>query len=159
VVEIGTGMAERIDELAVGIADRKMTESGYRSDNASLVKRIQTGLYGECALGQMLGVDIIDWSVGDSSEFNVGDLSKIGKDVGVKTVEYWKFPIIHAEPIRPEVIILRHGLRFLVCGLYTPEVMKTYSSRDFIIDPKVRGSKTAFYGIPFYKSISTIDDI
>lgn len=155
VVELTRERADQLDILAEKICSAKFQE--YKFDKGSLKKRIQTGLYGEAALEEMLGVDIIDWEVGHSSEFNVGDLLKSGVNCGVKTVEYWKFPIIHVDPVRPEVIILRHGLRFLICGLYTQDVMKLYSTRDFILDPNVRASKTAFYGIPFYKSFDSLE--
>ena len=155
VVELTREKADQLDQLAEKICSAKYQE--YKYDKGALSKRIQTGLYGEAALEQMLGVDIIDWDVWHSAEFDVGDLLKSGVDCGVKTVEYWKFPIVHLYPMRPEVIILRHELRFLICGLYTQDVMKMYSTRDFILDPNVRGTKTAFYGIPFYKSFDSLE--
>lgn len=153
VVEVSE--SDDLNELAEQIVNAKQYE--YVKDKRSLTKRILNGLYGELALEKYLGCKIIDWQVGDSSTFNHGDLSDL--DVGVKTVEYGKFPIIHLNPVRPEIILLKHELRFLVCGLYTVDVMNKFQSRDFILDPNVRKSKTAFYGIPFYRSFKSISDL
>lgn len=146
---------------AHAIADKKKSESGYAVDNKSLIKRWMTGLGGEVALGKYLGVEIIDTNVGESSEFNIGDLSKIGLNIGVKSVEYKKFPLIHTRPTRPEIVLLKHPDRFtyMICGLYLPEIMRRYSSPELVLDPRVRESKTGFYGIPFYKSFSSIEDL
>lgn len=144
-----------LNELAEQIVNAKQYE--YVTDKRSLLKRVVNGLYGERALEDYLGCKIIDWSVGDSSNFNHGDLSDL--NVGIKTVEYGKFPIIHLNPVRPEIILIKYRLRFLMCGLYTQEVMSLYQSRDFIIDPQVRKTKTAFYGIPFYRGFTSMDEL
>lgn len=153
VVEVSE--SEDLNELAEQIVNAKHYE--YIRDKRSLTKRILNGLYGELALEKYLGCKIIDWQVGDSSTFNHGDLKDL--DVGVKTVEYGKFPIIHLNPSRPEIILLKHELRFLICGLYTIDVMSRFHTRDFIIDPNVRETKTAFYGIPFYRSFKNLDQL
>lgn len=145
----------QVNELAEQIVNAKHYE--YITDKRSLSKRIVNGLYGELALEKYLGCKIIDWAVGDSSNFNHGDITDL--DVGIKTVEYGKFPIIHLNPVRPEIILLKHELRFLLCGLYTEDIMMKFQTRDFIIDPNIRKTKTAFYGIPFYKSFSNLEEL
>ena len=150
-----------VHETAEKIANRKREEKGYLYDKDGLIKRWTTGLGGEVALGKHLGIEILDKRVGSSSEFDIGDLKKIGLDIGVKSVEYGKFPLVHVFPQRCEIVLLKHQekFRYMICGLYTPEIMRLYSSRELVIDAKVRETKTAFYGVPFYKSFKTTEDL
>lgn len=141
----------KVKDLAKLIAEKKKSESSYNQDFNNLEKRFITGLLGEAALEQLLSVSIIDWEVGDSNKYDVGDLNKIGIDCGVKTVEHGKFPLIHANTARDEIVIIKHPteLKFIICGVYKKEILRKYQSRDLVVDPLVRQSKTAFYGIPF----------
>jgi hypothetical protein len=150
-----------VERTAEKIATKKREEKGYLYDNDGLFKRWTTGLGGEVALGKHLGLKILDDRVGPSNEFDIGDLKRIGLDIGVKSVEYGKFPLVHVFPKRCEIILLKHQskFRYMLCGLYTPDIMSLYSSRELVVDDKVRESKTAFYGIPFYKSFKTVEDL
>lgn len=151
----------RVQDAAVRISNAKLKEQGYIRDNAGMIKRWTTGLGGEIALGKFLGVEIMDDTVGHSSEYNIGDLKKICLNIGVKSVEYKKFPLVHDHPKRCEIVLIKHPekYKYMICGLYTPQIMMTYSCRDLVVDENVRLSKTAFYGIPFYKTFKTIDDL
>jgi hypothetical protein len=160
-IELSQEEIELIDHTAYQIANAKLKEKGYLKDAQSLIKRYTTGLGGEMALGKFLGVSIVDTSVGASEDYNVGDLNKIGLDIGVKTVEYPKFPLVHTRPERCEIILIKHRNQhvYKICGLYTPETMMLHSSRELVVDEKVRESKTAFYGIPFCKTFKTTEDL
>lgn len=160
-IELDKESIERVECTAEKIADVKRLEQGYLVDKDSLVKRWCTGLGGEVVLGIDLRVTIMDSTVGPSTEYDIGDLKKIGFNIGVKSVEYNKFPLIHSNPKRCEIILLKHPKKYLymICGIYTPQTMLRFSSRDLVIDPKVRDSKTGFYGIPFYKPFTTLEDL
>jgi hypothetical protein len=152
---------ELVEYTATKIADAKRIEKGYLVDSGSLTKRWTTGLGGEVVLGNYLNQQIMDQTVGPSTEYDIGDLKKIGLNIGVKSVEYGKFPLVHVNPVRPEIVLIKHPekYKYMICGLYTPFIMKTYSSRDFVVDERVRDTKSAFYGIPFYKRFNNLNDL
>jgi hypothetical protein len=160
-LELSNEEVELVEYTATKIADAKRIEKGYLTDSGSLVKRWTTGLGGEVALGNYLNQRIMDETVGPSTEYNIGDLKKIGLNIGVKSVEYGKFPLVHVNPVRCEIILIKHPKKYMymICGLYTPDIMKAYSSRDFVLDERVRETKTGFYGIPLYKKFNNLDDL
>lgn len=55
---------EKIKELAEKIVRKKMTESHHLVDHNQEIKRFTTGLMGEAALENLLGIKIIDWTIG-----------------------------------------------------------------------------------------------
>lgn len=160
-IHLDKSVENNIKDLATNIAKRKKLENGYIKDFNKLEKRFVTGLLGEAALEKLLSVKIIDWEVGESCKYNIGDLNKIGLDCGVKTVEYGKFPLIHIIPVRSEIIIIKHPieLKFMICGLYKKEILSKYQSKDLIIDPNVRETKTCFFGIPFGKIFKNLEEL
>ena len=140
---------EKVRALAEKIASAKVSEEHHKIDGTSEFKRQYTGLLGEAALEEFFGIDIIDYSVGNSNDYNVADLRKIGLDIGVKTVEIWKFPIVHKRPYRPELICVKRKENEVVFfGYANMEVLERYQTDDFILDERLkqRGTKSAFYG-------------
>ena len=140
---------EKVRALAERIASAKVGEEHHKIDGGSEFKRQYTGLLGEAALEEFFGIDIIDYSVGNSNEYNVADLRKIGLDIGVKTVEICKFPIVHKRPYRPELICVKRKENEVVFfGYASMEVLARYQTDDFILDGRLRqrGTKSAFYG-------------
>lgn len=135
----------------------KKEESHHKIDYGNESTRFFTGILGEVAVENYLGTDLVDWTIGDSSIYNIADLSKIGLNIGVKTVEYGKFPIIHREPQRAEIINIKMSDNLVfICGFAPIEVLKTYQDDSLVLLDmlKSRGTKTGFYGfnslIPFY---------
>lgn len=117
---------------------------------------------GEVALEQFLGIDIVDWSIGDSSIYNVPDLGKHSLDIGVKTVEYGKFPVIHKNVVRPEIINIRTLYnKILICGLATKDCLRKYQDDDLILSPSLRrkGTKTGFYGFNELKTFKNLEEL
>lgn len=150
----------RIQLLAERIAAAKSVEHHHQIDGVSEYKRQYTGLLGEAALEEFFGIDIIDYSVGDSRKYNVADLKKIGLDIGVKTVETWKFPIVHKVPCRPELICVKRKENEVVFfGYASREVLETYQTDAFILDEnlKRRGTKAAFYGFSELIPVDSLD--
>ena len=66
--------AERIKEFANRIVKKKATEDIHSVDNGQELKRFTTGLMGEAALEKLFKMDIIDWTVGDSKNYNHPDI-------------------------------------------------------------------------------------
>jgi len=148
-IVVGDDMIARIHKLVQAIIERKKGEAHHKIDYNNEYKRFYTGLLGEAALEQFLGIKIIDWSVGDSSAFNEADMKKSGLDIGIKTVEEWKFPIIHKQVKRPELINVRLDDNTVVFfGYASMTTLKNNQDDKFILSPllKARNTKTGFYG-------------
>ena len=153
---------EMIDRFTSEVILRKATESHHIIDSGQEYKRFYTGTMGERAIEKQLGVSFIDWSVGNSSTYNFADLRSIGIDIGIKTVEMHKFPIIHKVAHRPELIcIKRTADTVILCGLATVDVLNKYQDDSLILSPALRrrGTKTGFYGFEHLIKVETLADI
>lgn len=151
-----------INTLATNIVSAKTFEDHHIVDHFNEQKRFTTGLLGEAAMEQLLGIEIVDYSVGNSNFFNVADLSKLGYNIGIKTVELWKFPIIHKSVKRPEIInVLRDGNSVICFGYASKRVLEQFQNDDYILSPSLRsrGTKTGFYGFSELIPITCLDDI
>lgn len=153
---------DKVKDLARRIAEAKATEAHHLIDGMSEYKRQYTGLLGEAALEEFFGIDIIDYSVGNSNTYNVADMKKIGLNIGVKTVEIWKFPIVHKNPYRPELIcVKRTDNEVLLFGYASMDVLRRYQTDDFILDRNLRrrGTKSAFYGFSELVEINSFKEL
>ena len=113
-----------------------------------------TGMQGELAVYKVLGHSIkdMDLSVGRAEKYFHADLSTIGYKAGVKTVEKGKAPVVFKRSYYGEIICVIEGANEVgVCGYASPDVLKTYSCDDLILDQKLRsrGTKTGFYGFGY----------
>ena len=163
IVEIDEAFQRRITDFAKKLITVKKNEIQHKNDNQKELKRFSTGFLGEAALEKVFNLSIIDWTIGeDSSTYHVPDIP--GYNVGIKTVEYGKFPIIFKKNRYPQIICVadpdKSGTVY-VCGLATVDVLNTYQSDDLILDPRLRarGTKTGFYGFEHLVHVSTIDDL
>jgi uncharacterized protein YunC (DUF1805 family) len=148
-IEVPQEKRERIKQFVNLVIAEKRQEEHHKIDCHNEYKRFYTGTLGEAAIEELLGVELIDWGIGNSNVYNDADLRKIGINVGVKTVEYGKFPVVHIKPKRPELILLKiNDKSVYVCGYANVRVLKTYQDIDLILSPslKARGTKTGFYG-------------
>lgn len=144
------------------IIKKKVNEKHHKQDNRKEYKRFYTGTLGEIALENYLNKTFFDWTIGESSKYNSADLRSLGINVGIKTVEFGKFPIIHKNPKRPEIIMMKlSDNEVVVCGLATVETMKKHSSDKYIESPflRKRGTKTGFYGFKELKPFKTIQEL
>lgn len=152
----------QINEFVTSLVQKKASEEHHKKDSNQEIKRFTTGFLGEAALEKLLGIQIIDWSIGISNMYHSPDIP--GYNVGIKTVERNKFPIIFKRNSYPQVICIksidRNDLIF-VCGLATTDVLNTYQDDDLILDPKLRsrGTKTGFYGFQQLKPIRSLNDL
>jgi len=135
-----------IRNFAKNIPQQKLKEKHYRIDDDSLEKRFFTGFLGELAVNLLLGNLSLDLTIGDSKDFNVPDLPKL--NIGIKTVEWGKFPIVSKNPKTSEIINIVRGNTVFVCGIATVDNLKKNSSDDLVLSRKLvqRNVKTGFYG-------------
>ena len=149
VITIESDFIERLAGWIDNMVEAKQDEAHHKADGNKERKRWMTGYLGEYAVEQYLGQKFIDWSIGDSGHYHRPDMSSIGIDCGIKTVEYGKFPLIFKNSHDPEFIVIRKSYdTFWLCGYADPSVLNIYQSDDLILDDALRkrGTKTAFYG-------------
>lgn len=148
-VEVPQEKRERIKQFVNLVIAQKQQEEHHQNDCNNEYKRFYTGTLGEAAIEELLGVELIDWGIGNSNAYNEADLRRLGINVGIKTVEYGKFPVVHIKPKRPEIILIKKDNKSVyVCGYANKSILKTYQDIDLILSPslKARGTKTGFYG-------------
>lgn len=152
----------KIKTLAIDIVKAKITEDHHKIDSGKELKRFYTGLLGEAAMESLLGIDIIDYSVGHSNNFNGADICNHNIKVGIKTVEVWKFPIIHKNVSRPELINIRRDDKTIVFfGYATKRVLREFQNDDYILSSNLRrrGTKSAFWGFSELIPINSFDHL
>jgi hypothetical protein len=152
----------RISEFVKELIAAKAAEEHHQRDNLKVIKRFTTGYLGEATLEKLLGIKIIDWTIGNSGSYHHPDIP--GYSVGIKTVEQGKFPIIFKENHYPQIICIRSSKTpnlIFVCGLATTDILNTYQDESLILDSnlRARGTKTGFYGFQHLKPITSINDI
>ncbi|WP_370847272.1 hypothetical protein [Phascolarctobacterium faecium] len=161
-VKVEQDYANRISEFVKELIAAKAVEEHHQRDNLNEIKRFTTGYLGEAALEKLLGIQIIDWTIGYSGLYHHPDIP--GYSVGIKTVEQGKFPIIFKENYYPQIICIRSSKipnLIFVCGLATKDVLNTYQDTNLILDSnlRARGTKTGFYGFQHLKPFTSLNDI
>lgn len=140
----------------------KRDEEHYQEDSGMMHKRWFNGCAGEAVVEKFLGVKFIDWNIGRSTLFNVGDLKPLGINCGVKTSEYGNFPIVHKNPEREEIFVLKKSENeYYVCGVANQTYLKYYQSDELIKSPnlKAKGTKSGFWGFFRLKQFETLDEL
>lgn len=156
---------KRLNGVALFIGEivgRKNNESHHIVDQFNESKRWKTGIGGELALEQFIGKPFVDLSIGDSKDYHIPDLHKLGLNVGIKTVEYGKYPIIFKVSRKPEIIILKIGEnKFSILGLAVVDILNNYQDDNKILSPslKARGTKTGFIGLHMLKRFNSFDEL
>lgn len=150
IIKLTEDNSKKLDDFVKNVMVKKKNESHHVVDSFNEAKRWRTGTGGELALSQFIGKEFVDLTIGDSTDYHVPDLSSIGLNVGIKTVELGKYPVIFKQSEKPEIIIIRlDDEKFCILGVVTPEDLNKYQSDDEILSPslKARGTKTAFVGL------------
>lgn len=139
--------------VSLAIASKR-NQPQYLKDPGSLEKRYYTGWGGECAVAQFLGVDTVDFSIGNSIDYDVPDLIHAGFEVGVKTVSVGDFPLLRkpspSTTNTPQIIVMKEDMyNYYICGLATYDVVNNvaFFKEALVRSKKVRdlGIKSAFY--------------
>lgn len=153
---------QRLRDFVRDVQAAKRQEQHHQADPNNERKRFYTGMLGECAVEELLNVSFVDWSIGDSKAYHVGDLSSIGLNVGIKTVEHGSFPVIFTYPKRPEIICVRmNETQVYVCGLATVAMLRQYQDSSLIKSPSLRnrGTKTCYYGFDQLKPFQNMNGL
>lgn len=158
-VEIPEETRKKISVFVKDLIRVKKEEEHHKFDGRHEEKRFTTGLMGEAALEILLGLEIIDWNIASSMDFNVPDIP--GYYVGIKSVEYGKFPVIPIKNLYPQIICIVTEKAVLVCGLADVNTLNSCQNDDLILDPYLRhrGVKTAFAGFDKLMPVKAIDDL
>lgn len=140
---------QQIQDFSQDMIREKSKESAYKVDGGQKGKRMGTGFLGEMALGEYIGRDFVDLTVGNSKSYSVPDLHKLGLNIGVKTVEMGNFHLIPKNPKTPEVIVVKTGDLFYICGVASVETLRNCRDASLIKSSgcKIRDYKTGFYGL------------
>lgn len=152
----------KLDTFIKEMLVKKKSEAHHKSDPFNEAYRLRTGMGGEMALEQFLGKQFVDLSIGNSNDYHVPDLSKLGLNVGIKTVERGKYPVIFKHSERPEIIILRLADdTFSILGIALVEDLNFHQDDSYILSPALRsrGTKTAFIGLHKIKKFDNIKEL
>ena len=149
----------RIQEIINIVIPAKQGEYHHKIDGRQEEKRWSTGFAGEIAVEKLLDYKFIAYGVGHSNEYNRPDIE--GIKVGIKTVEYGKFPVIFKKSYYPEIICIRQENDIYVCGVALPQILNSYQSDEYILSPalRARGTKTAFIGLDKLIQFSTMEEL
>lgn len=145
-IQLSPGERNRIDNWVKKIIKEKMKELVHKNDGSREQKRWKTGRMGEVALEILFKKKFTDWTIGESEHYAYADLKDLGVDVGVKTVDYGSFPLVHKHSRRSEIICVTYGDKVYVLGLATPDVLNTYSDQKYVKTASAKDRKTGFYG-------------
>lgn len=153
----------RMKQFRNELIKAKLQEADHQRDHDKEYRRWETGLCGEIAIEKLLNIKFMDQTIGDSKNYNHPDLWDAGYNVGIKTVECGKYPIIWKKNSYPQIICLYdRGERIVhICGLATPDVLNTYQNMSKVLSPNIRakGYKTAFVGFEELLPINSIKDL
>jgi hypothetical protein len=150
------------NHVMLSIIPEKQKEEQYIMDGGNIDKRWLNGCSGEAVIEKYLNVEFIDWSVGRSNLYDVGDLKKLGLNCGVKTSEFENFPAVHKYPKRNEVIVIKKNENeYYVCGVADQVTLKYYQLDELIKSPNLRakGNKSGFWGFFRLKQFNTLDEL
>ena len=153
---------KRIDKFAQAKAQAKRGEYNHVDDDDDEYKRAFTGMLGEVALEKHFGVKFADWSIGNSVDYNVSDLARIGYKIGIKTVEFGKLPVVYKKSYYPELICVRRDQHTVIlCGLAMPNTLDNNLDINFVLSNKLRkaGRKSAFIGFDQLIKIDKLTDL
>lgn len=151
-----------LDDFVKGVMSKKKKEKHHIQDPYNEAKRWRTGMGGELALEIFIDKKFADLSIGNSNDYHVPDLSKLGLTVGIKTVELGKYPVIFKRSEKPEIIILKlDSERYCILGLATVEILNKYQDDDEILSPSLRsrGTKTGFVGLHSLKRFKNYEEL
>ena len=161
-IQINNNKIKQIRNFAKEVIKTKINENGYRYDNKKLYKRFYNGMLGEVAVEQFLDRSFIDWTIGQSRLYNRADLTQLGLNIGIKSVEYGKLPLVKKRPQRAEIINLIMNDNTVMIGGYASIFdLMVFSNDEMILSPyvKKKGVKTAFDGLHMLIPFNDIEEL
>jgi hypothetical protein len=156
-ITISDEKMEKIEDFIIKVIEEKKKEKLHQVNGNNEEKRWRTGLTGEAAIEEHLGIEIIDWTIGESKKYSRPDVKKLG--VGIKNSQWGNFPLISKVNTYPQVICIQTGYNeVLICGVASADVLNTYQDDDLVLDwrAKYYAHKTGFYGFEYLEPIETL---
>ena len=153
-VKVPVEKINKIEGFLGEIIEAKKSEVIHQLNGNNEEKRWRTGLMGEAAIEEYLGIEIIDWTTGDSKKYSKPDVKKLG--IGVKNSKWGNFPLIYKHNTYPQVICIQTGIdEILICGVASVDVLNTYQDDSLVLDwrAKYYGGKTGFYGFAYLEPL------
>jgi hypothetical protein len=146
-----------LKEFSVEIAKQKHEEH-FNIDDDVISKRFLTGLLGERALEIFLNLNIIDYTIGIAKDYNLPDISEF--NIGIKSCEWGKYPIIFKQNEYGQVINLVKGQEVFICGYATVQMLQDFQNDSYVINKKLqaRGTKTAYFNFADLISINLVKE-
>lgn len=168
IVMLSKEEVEDVKQFALQLEEAKKSEPNYKKDGEGIYYRHLNGLYAEKAIEKKFGVRFIDYTIGESSKYDDGDLKNAGcSHIGVKGVvlNYSEEPfhLVNRVATKSEILVflekLSNGdIKCYIAGLYTPDVLRKYNTRIGVKD-EICITKGYFYGIGEYKKINSYNHI
>ena len=150
----------KIDESVSKLILEKRKETAHIIDSNYEKERQIRGLLSESAIEKLLGINIIEQSIGESSKYNHPDIP--GYAVGIKSTTIGHCPLIPKKNNYAQIInIMDFKNRIVyVMGLATPGVLNVYQNDKYVFgSAKNLGQKTAFTGFNHLLPVHSLDDL
>ena len=138
------------NELEEGFLKAKPKEANHVADSYGQARRFKYGPRCEALCKDTYNVlSSFDKTIGDSRDYGDADFKKIG--IGIKTAQFGSCAMVYKEPKNPEIVMsYTDEGDYYICGLATLDVIRQYSSEDFLNDTrpahKLYAQKVGFYG-------------
>lgn len=161
VIELTAADVELVREFAKQFQKAKSFEHLHQIDDEQEIKRYMTGFSAELALEKLLGVKILDTSLGKSEHYNHADLKDNGINVGIKCAHYGNYPVVFKKPYNAEIVTVLRGNKVYVCGVASIQTMLDYADDNLILNAKfrARGVKSGFYGFDQLIPFTNLDEL
>ena len=161
VIELTAADVELVREFAKQFQKAKSFEHLHQIDDEQEIKRYMTGFSAELALEKLLGVKILDTTLGKSENYNHADLKDNGINVGIKCAHYGNYPVVFKKPYNAEIVTVLRGNKVYVCGVASIQTMLDYADDNLILNAKfrARGVKSGFYGFDQLIPFTNLDEL
>lgn len=161
VIELTAADVELVREFAKQFQKAKSFEHLHQIDDEQEIKRYMTGFSAELALEKMLGVKILDTTLGKSENYNHADLKENGINIGIKCAHYGNYPVVFKKPYNAEIVTVLRGNKVYVCGVASIQTMLDYADDNLILNAKfrARGVKSGFYGFDQLIPFNNLDEL
>ncbi len=160
-LRISDGAYSKIENFAKEIVKyKKKNEMIHKVDGDKETRRQVVGLMGEYALEKILGINIIEQTVGDSCDYNHPDIP--GYAVGIKSAHIGYFPLVPKKNNYAQIItIVDLWYRCVyVLGLATPGTLNVYQTDKYVTESvKKFGQKKAFVGFEHLLPVHSLEDL
>ena len=135
---------DKVISFSKEMEEKKPDEPNYKTDNKNIFQRNLSGKLGEIAIEKYLGIQFVDFSIGESKDYNIPDIYTY--ELGVKTARL-STGIIYA-PVQPkndEIVCIydEDKSKVYIMGILNKELVDKYGERS-LLPPSVSAYKTGY---------------